>query len=64
MENHSEETGHEIDAVEMTRRIRDERYERVKNMTPDERLQYDRDESAAAHERFMERIRNADEEIS
>ena len=64
MENHSEETGNEIDALEMTRRIRDERYEQVKNMTPDERLEYYREESASAHERFMERIRNADEEAS
>ena len=46
MENHSEETGNEIDAVEMTRRIRDERYERVKNMTPEERLEYYREKSA------------------
>lgn len=37
MENHSEETGDGIDAVEMTRRIRDERHERVKNLTPVER---------------------------
>lgn len=64
MENHSEETGNEIDAVAMTRRIRDDRYERVKNMTPEERLEYYREESVAAHERFMERIRNADEETS
>jgi hypothetical protein len=64
MENRSERTDDGIDAVEMTRRIRDERYERVKNMTPEERLEYDREESAAAHERFMERIRNADEGAS
>jgi hypothetical protein len=64
MENHSEETGDGIEAVEMTRRIRDERYERVKNMTPEERLEYYREESAAAHERFLERIRNPDEEAS
>ena len=41
MENHSEETDGGIDAVEMTRRIRDERYERVKTMTPEERLEHD-----------------------
>ena len=64
MENHSEETGDGIEAVEMTRRIRDERYERVKNMTPEERLEYDREESAAAHERFMERIQEKNEETS
>ena len=64
MENHSEETGNEIDAVEMTRRIRDERHERVKNMIPEERLEHDREESAAAHERFMERIQEKDEETS
>ena len=64
MENHSEETGNEIDAVEMTRRIRDKRYERVKNMTSEERLEHDREESAAAHERFMERIQEKDEETS
>ncbi len=64
MENHSEETDDGIDAVEMTRRIRNERYERVKNMTPEERLEFYREESAAAHERFLERIRNADEGAS
>jgi len=64
MENHSEETGNEIDAVEMTRRIRDKRYERVKNMTSEERLEHDREESAAAHERFVERIQEKDEETS
>jgi len=64
MENHSEETGKGIDAVEMTRRIRDKRYEQVKNMTLEERLEYYREESAAAHERFLERIRNLDEEAS
>jgi len=48
----------------MTRRIRDKRYEQVKNMTLEERLEYYREESAAAHERFLERIRNLDEEAS
>ncbi len=55
MENHSEETDGGIDAVEMTRRIRDERYEQVKDMTPEERLEYYREESTAAHERFVDR---------
>jgi len=64
MENHSEETDDGIDAVEMTRRIRDERYERVKDVTPEERLEYDQEETAAAHERFMERIQEKDEETS
>jgi hypothetical protein len=64
MENHSEETDDGIDAVEMTRRIRDERYEQVKDMTPEERLEYYREESAAAHERFMERVQQKDEEGS
>ncbi|MEF8795166.1 MAG: hypothetical protein V5A22_04790 [Salinivenus sp.] len=61
MANHSEETGDGIDAVEMTRRIRYERYEQVKDMTPEERLEHYRKESAAAHERIMERIQNEDE---
>jgi len=64
MENHSEETGDGIDAVAMTRQIRDERHKRVENMTPEERLEYYREKSASAHERFMRRIRNADEEAS
>jgi len=64
MSNHSEETNNGIDAVQMTRRIRDERYERVKDMTLEERLKYYRDESAAAHQRFIERIREADKEFS
>lgn len=64
MENHSEETDDGIDAVEMTRRIRDERYEQVKNMTAEKRLEYYREEGAAAHERFMERIQEKDEETS
>lgn len=55
MENQSEEMGDGIDAVEMTRRIRDERYEQVKNMTAEKRLEYYREESAAARERFVER---------
>jgi len=62
MENHSEETDDGIDAVEMTRRIRDERYGRVKGLTPEERLEYYREESTAAHERFIERIQKTDEE--
>lgn len=64
MENHSEETDEGIDAVEMTRRIRDDRYEQVKDMAPEERLEYYREESAAAHERFMKRIQQKDEETS
>ena len=64
MENQLEETDDGIDAVEMTRQIRDERYERVKDMTPEERLEYDQEETAAAHERFMERIREKDEKTS
>jgi hypothetical protein len=64
MGNHSEETDDGIDAVEMTRRIRDDRYEQVKDMTPEERLEYYREESAAAHERFMKRIQQTDEETS
>lgn len=64
MENQSEETDDGIDAVEMTRRIRDERYEQVKDMTPEERLEYYREESAAAHERFMERVQQKNEEAS
>lgn len=62
MENHSEETGNGIDAVEMTRRIRDERHQRVKDMTREERLAYYQEHGAAAHERFMERIREEDRE--
>lgn len=53
-----------IDAVKMTRRIRDDRYEQVKDMTSEERLEYYREESAAAHERFMNRIQQKDEETS
>lgn len=64
MENQSEETDDGIDAVEMTRRIRDERYEQVKDMTPEERLEYYREEGAAAHERFMERLQRTDEDAS
>jgi len=60
----SEEMDDGIDAVKMTRRIRDDRYEQVKDMTPEERLEYYREESAAAHERFMKRIQQKDEEIS
>lgn len=64
MENHSEETDDRIDAVEMTRQIRDERYEQVKGMSSEERLKYYRDESAVAHERFMKRMQEADKETS
>lgn len=64
MENHPEETDDGIDAVEMTRRIRDERFQRVKNMSLEERLTYYRTESAAAHERFMKRIQKTDEKTS
>ncbi|CBH23544.1 hypothetical protein SRM_00623 [Salinibacter ruber M8] len=62
MENQSEEMGDGIDAVEITRRIRDERYEQMKDMTPAERLEYYRKESAAAHARFVDRARNRPEE--
>jgi hypothetical protein len=54
--------GDGIDAVKMTRRIRDDRYEQVKDMTPEERLEYYQEESAAAHERFMKRIQEKDGE--
>ena len=64
MATDSEEMDDGIDAVKMTRRIRDDRYEQVKDMTPEERLEYYREESAAAHERFMKRIQQKDEEIS
>jgi hypothetical protein len=46
----------------MTRRIRDARHERVKDMTREERLAYYQEHGAAAHERFMKRVR--DEEPS
>ena len=55
MATDSEEMDDGIDAVKMTRRIRDDRYEQVKDMTPEERLEYYREESTAAHERFVDR---------
>lgn len=64
MATDSEEMDDGIDAVKMTRRIRDDRYEQVKDMTSEERLEYYREESAAAHERFMNRIQQKDEETS
>jgi len=64
MENQSGETDGGIDAVEMTRRIRDERYEQVKDMTPEERLEYYREESTAAHERFVDRACGGDDDKS
>jgi hypothetical protein len=60
MATDSEEMGNGIDAVKMTRRIRDKRHERVKDMTREERLAYYQEHGAAAHERFMERIREED----
>ena len=62
MENQSEEMGDGIDAVEITRRIRDERYEQMKDMTPAEHLEYYRKESAAAYARFVDRARNRPDE--
>lgn len=62
MEKHSEETEKNIDAVAMTRRIRDERHEHTKEMSPAERLRYYRQQGAVAHEWFMEGIRDRTDE--
>jgi len=64
MENDSEETNDGVDAVQMTRRIRDEQHERIKDMTREERLAYYQEHGAAAHERFMKRVQQEDEETS
>jgi len=45
----------EIDAVEMTRRIRDEMYEKTKDLGPDQLLRYFKERSASASRRVQQR---------
>ena len=46
----------EIDAVEMTRRIRDAHAEQLENASPAERIQFFRDEARQVHERIGRRV--------
>lgn len=43
-----------VDAVAMTRHIRDRHYEATKNMTPEERQAYYREKSRAVHDRLVQ----------
>jgi hypothetical protein len=42
----------QFDAVAMTRRIRDEHYERLKDAPPDERIAFYREKARVLHERI------------
>ena len=62
MENQTENVESRVDAVEMTRRIRDRHYEQVKDLSLEERMAHYQKESTAAHARFLERVPKANEE--
>ena len=64
MDNQTENVGRGVDAVQMTRRIRDRHYEQVKDLSSKERMVHYQEESTAAHARFLERMPKANEEGS
>jgi hypothetical protein len=51
------ETKKTVDAVAMTRHIRDRHYEATKNMTPEERQAYYREKGRSIHDQLVQQAR-------